>query len=295
MTEPSKFPRYMGRILTSGGSPQGTCFQIDPGGYLVTAWHVVQGTVQAEGVPLETTEVTVDSLGDGDVKPVRAWLLARDIPADLALLKTNTPLPDSARLLRASESAEQGEKVTLVGHAVIEERGDVPPPRSVQALGSWQGETDRGNGLRMARIFSRDVVPGMSGAPVRRLRDDTVLGVLSSRHHSSDQSMVNSVWVSRTEDLLRLCEGHVPVREGRWLGVASAGAAGTAAGYALAEYAHRGDGVLPEASEALAGAASAAPVPEVSGLADAVTDEVVAQASEGVVKKAVKTIVDLFW
>ncbi|MFI6577608.1 serine protease [Nocardiopsis sp. NPDC050513] len=320
----------MGRILTSGGAPQGTCFQIDRSGYLVTAWHVVQTTLGLEEIPVETVEVTVDSLGDPDVKPTRAWVVARNHRADLALLKTGTPLPGTARLLRPTRSAEQGEEVTMVGHAVIEDGAHVPPSRSVEALGRWQGEVTRTDGLRLGRIQSSDVMPGMSGAPVRRLGDDSVLGVISSRHNTTDSWMAHSVWVSRTEELHELCKGHVPRNERRWLGFAGAAAGGAAAGYTVSEYvrdrgagddtaaadgsadsggtAGPGDSGAPsgsgepsppsgsEGSDATTSSAADLPVsdqvPGGSGLSDAVADEAAAEVSEGVLKKTVGTIID---
>ncbi|MES0837522.1 S1 family peptidase [Nocardiopsis tropica] len=308
MAESPHVPRYMGRILTSDGAPQGTCFQIDPDGYLVTAWHVVRTALGLEDTSAEIAEVTVDSLGDPGLKPTRAWVVARNRRADLALLKTDTALPDSARLLRASDSAEQGEEVTLVGHAVIEDMTQAPRPRSVQALGRWQGEVARTDGLRLGRIQSADVMPGMSGAPVRRRGDDSVLGVVSSRHNAGDAWMTHTVWVSRTEDLLELCKGHVPVRKGRWLGFATAAAGGTAAGYTVAEYVHRRGGTDATASsgatasdavpEATASTAADLPAsdqaPGTSALSDVVTDEAASQATESALKRAVSTFLDWF-
>ncbi|RKS08461.1 trypsin-like peptidase [Nocardiopsis sp. Huas11] len=306
MADSPHVPQYMGRILTSGGTPQGTCFQIDPNGYLVTAWHVVETTLALADTPSEIAEVTVDSLGDPGIKPTRAWVVARNLRADLALLKTNTALPGSARLLRASDSAEQGEEVALVGHAVIEDMPHVPPPRSVEALGQWQGELARTDGLRLGRIQSPDVMPGMSGAPVRRRGDDSVLGVISSRHNSSDVWMTHTVWVSRTEDLLELCKGHVPARKDRWLGFAKAAAGGAAGGYTVSEYVHRhgssdaaassGSTASDTASEPTTSTTTDLPAADqahgASGLSDAVTDEAAAQASESMLKKAANTVFD---
>jgi hypothetical protein len=82
--------------------------------------------------------------------------------------------------------------------------------RYLQAQGRWAGASERTDlgvldrAIRIARIESSAVVPGMSGAPIVRLSDQAVLGVLSERYHSDGHFMRDTAWVVRCEDLLAL-------------------------------------------------------------------------------------------
>ena len=66
--------------LPPGAAPEGTAVAIRPGGYLVTALHVVD---RADAITVR--------LPDGRHTP--ATLIARDPPTDLAVLKTDADLP----------------------------------------------------------------------------------------------------------------------------------------------------------------------------------------------------------
>ncbi|MEO3845538.1 trypsin-like peptidase domain-containing protein [Streptomyces sp. B22F1] len=224
-------PHYVGRILSSSGVPQGTCFQLAPG-YLVTAWHVVQGTLALgdDGV------LTVDRLRDPGADRITARVLAEDRKTDLALLAADAAFPGSARLLRASRSVAYAEPVTVVGHALMYETAGTPPVVWVEALGEWQGEVCRTDDVTLGRLHSRDVLPGMSGAPVRQRSDDSVVGVVSARYNTADGWLANSVWAGRADDVRALCAGRVELDGSRWAGFpAAAAAAGGGAAAAVAE------------------------------------------------------------
>jgi hypothetical protein len=45
-------------------------------------------------------------------------------------------------------------------------------------------------------------LPGMSGAPVIRDSDGAVVGVVSGRYNSADGWLAQTVWVTRSEDLV---------------------------------------------------------------------------------------------
>lgn len=224
MTQSQSVPLYMGRILSPSGVPQGTCFQLAPG-YLVTAWHVVQATLA-----LGDDEVLrVDRLSHPGAERITARVAADDKRADLALLKADVSFPESARLLRGARTVKHSEPVTVVGHALVHEAGDRPPVVWVEALGEWQGEARRADGVVLGRFYSRDILSGMSGAPVRQQNDDSVVGVVSARYNTSDGWLVHSVWVSRVEELRSLCEGRVDLGGNQWIGFTAAGAATVAA------------------------------------------------------------------
>ncbi|MEU0698172.1 serine protease [Streptomyces niveus] len=288
MTKSQSVPLYMGRILSPSGVPQGTCFQLAPG-YLVTAWHVVQATLA-----LGDDEVLrVDRLSHPGAERITARVAAEDRRADLALLKAEASFPASARLLRGARTVKQSEPVTVVGHAVVQEVGDRAPVVWVEALGEWQGEASRSDGVVLGRFYSRDILSGMSGAPVRQRSDDSVVGVVSARYNTSDGWLVHSVWASRVEELRSLCAGHVDLGGSgiQWIGF-TAGAAtavaesvlrkpGTGPGGEIRVETARapdqdGAQVLPPASPG--GTVDATPTGTGGAVSDAITEEVTQSA-----------------
>jgi CHAT domain len=88
---------------------------------------------------------------------------------------------------------------------------DVPDDRHsyghLDATGTWEGSTTRDAQVPLGRIEAKAVMKGMSGAPVRRLSDDQVLGVVSGRYNSADGWLRDSVWVARSEHMEALCAG----------------------------------------------------------------------------------------
>ncbi|WP_159072268.1 trypsin-like peptidase domain-containing protein [Streptomyces sp. CMB-StM0423] len=303
-------PDYVGRILSSSGVPQGTCFQLAPG-YLVTAWHVVQGTLA-----LGDDEVlTVDRLRDPGADRITARVLAEDRKADLALLAADAAFPGSARLLRGSRSVAYSEPVTVVGHALMYEAAGTPPVVWVEALGEWQGEVRRTDDVTLGRFHSRDVLPGMSGAPVRQRSDDSVVGVVSARYNTADGWLANSVWAGRADDLRTLCAGRVDLDASRWAGFpATAAAAGGGAAAAVAEdmlRKRRDDPVIevrtesapvpapgrepgePVAPAAPAGTGTgAADMPVTGGSGESVSDAVVEEVTQGALERVTRWILD---
>ncbi|WP_407562326.1 hypothetical protein [Streptomyces sp. 184] len=283
MTKKHPVPDYVGRILSSSGVPQGTCFQLAPG-YLVTAWHVAQGTL-ALG---DDAVLRVDRLRDPGAGRITARVLAEDRKADLALLAADAAFPGSARLLRGARSVGQAEPVTVVGHALIHETAGNPPVVWVEALGEWQGETRRGDDVTLGRFHSRDVLPGMSGAPVRQRSDDSVVGVVSARYNTADGWLANSVWAGRVDDLRALCAGRVDLDRGRWTGFAAAaggGAAAAVAGDLLRK--HRDGPVIDVRTEPGEPAAAAASAETGTGSGTGAADVPVPGGSGGTVSDAV--------
>jgi hypothetical protein len=194
-------PGYLGRILAGpDGPPAGTCFQLH-GGVLVTAAHVLENI----GADTAGTIVHFDALKP-DLPVVRpATVAAIDPVHDLAVLTTTYRLPAAVSLLATTDPNEQGVAVLVTGTA------DVPgvehPHRYLETLGTWQGGTARDDDTSWGRLSCRDVMLGMSGAPVRRAGDDAVIGVVSGRYNSDTGWLRDSVWVARTEDLRPLLAG----------------------------------------------------------------------------------------
>ncbi|MFJ8629592.1 SUMF1/EgtB/PvdO family nonheme iron enzyme [Streptomyces sp. NPDC093568] len=212
MSGEARVPAYLGRVLTDDGEPAGTCFQVTPG-VLATAWHVLADV----GAAQVGDTVAVDGLSEGDRFPAPAEVLRIDPAHDLAVLRREPPLPASIGRLLFSDKQQVGTPVVVTGHAVV------PDParpggsqRYVEAPGTWAGRALRDDSLALGRVSSRDLLRGMSGAPVRRQLDDAVVGVVCERYNSVDGWLRDSVWVARTEDLVPLLStlGGLPAHSG---------------------------------------------------------------------------------
>ena len=203
MSEPDRrVPGYLGRVLDADGEPVGTCFQLAPG-LLATAWHVLDGLRAGELGDV----VGVDPLAGGDVRD--ASVVAIDPLADLAVLTTELPLDASIVGLRTTDGEPLGRPVVVTGVSAVDDPGHVY--RYLDAAGDWAGGTTRDDQLPLGRMRSGDVMPGMSGAPVRMLDEDIVVGVVSGRYNTADGWLAHSVWVARCERLGAMCEGFAPI------------------------------------------------------------------------------------
>jgi len=201
MTQPTDCPPFLGRVLSSTGTPVGSCFQVSPR-VLVTAWHVLENIGKSQiGSSLE-----VDPLVGGPSSP--ASVHAVDELRDLAVLLSENALPDSVQGLTASSSVKPLTTVVISGVARLVGSA---PLRYGTATGTWQGPVMRYDKVALARVESLGVMQGMSGTPVRRLDDDQVIGVVCARYNSGDEWFRNTVWIARTEDIVPLLAGISPV------------------------------------------------------------------------------------
>jgi tetratricopeptide (TPR) repeat protein len=194
-----RIPAYLGRVLDAVGTPVGTCFQVSPG-VLVTAWHVLD----VLGRTAENDVVSVDALnGAGSVLAAR---VSRTDPLhDLAVLRAESALPGSVVGWFATDWLPMNDSVLVTGVSEVLDPGHEVD--YLDAAGSWAGGTTRDRQVPLGRLTSTDVMPGMSGAPVRRQVDDRVVGVVSARYNSADGWLAHSVWVARTEDVRNLLAG----------------------------------------------------------------------------------------
>ncbi|MBB6037555.1 tetratricopeptide (TPR) repeat protein [Phytomonospora endophytica] len=167
---------------------------------LVTAWHVLSDIGAADiGV-----DVPVDALR-GDA-PVRMATVARiDPPHDLAVLVAEEPLAASVAGIFASDAVDRLTDVVVTGVSDVDDFGH--GWSSLDATGRWQGGAARDDGVSVGRVAASAVMRGMSGAPVRRVSDDKVVGVVSARYNSADGWLRDTVWIARTEHLVPLLEG----------------------------------------------------------------------------------------
>ncbi|OLB64095.1 MAG: hypothetical protein AUI10_12550 [Actinobacteria bacterium 13_2_20CM_2_72_6] len=209
---PEPVPGYLGRILDATGRAVGTCFQVEPG-VLVTACHVLADIGRAA----VRARVAVDALGGGDAVP--AEVRATDPLRDMAVLATQTPLPASVTGLVATASVTPSASIVISGVSRFPDRRE---HRYLTTTGVWQGAALREDRVALSRVESSGVVRGMSGAPVRLIPGDSVVGVVSARYNSADGWLRDSIWIARTEDLLPLLGGLLTIDlAGRHLGSAT--------------------------------------------------------------------------
>jgi WD40 repeat protein len=188
--------------MSSDGRAAGTCFQVEAG-VLVTAWHVLNNA--GAGTPGQRVDVEPLSveLGTGRFSAVTrraseahdlAVLTAPGIGLDASIDGFVVPGPP-----------DMYPKVVVTGIADIFDPGH--PVREADAPGTWAGGMTRADGHVWGQLTCNGLVPGMSGAPVRRVSDNRVMGVVSGRLNSSDGWTRDRGWVARVEDLLPLLEG----------------------------------------------------------------------------------------
>nr|WP_232541407.1 tetratricopeptide repeat protein [Nocardia bovistercoris] len=110
-------------------------------------------------------------------------------------------LPESVAGWAATDQIELMVPAVVTGVSVFH---DEHVHRYLDAPGYWGGGTTRDNEIPLGRFVSSSVMRGMSGAPVRRLSDDVVIGVVSQRYNAADGWGRDSVWTARIEDLRSL-------------------------------------------------------------------------------------------
>ncbi|GHJ37716.1 serine protease [Streptomyces sp. TS71-3] len=197
----TRVPGYLGRVLAPSGPPAGTCFQTEPG-VLVTAHHVLSDI----GAGHEGAPVRVDPLAGGEA--FEGTVTAVDAVHDLAVIRAERGLPSSVTGWARAEIQEPGTEVLVTGVPEVPDEHDY---RHLDTRGTYEGGTLRDDEVPLARIRADAVFRGMSGAPVRRMRDDRVVGVLIARYNSADDWLRNSTWAARSEDLARLLAGTAPI------------------------------------------------------------------------------------
>ncbi|MBO4273002.1 FxSxx-COOH system tetratricopeptide repeat protein [Microbispora triticiradicis] len=191
-----RVPPYLGRIVDSADNSIGTCFQIAPG-LLVTAAHVLRGTSTVRFAPL----------GGG---PTSTGMLLRvDEQNDLAVFQADLGLAAAVTGLAATDEVTPFTPLLITGAVEVLDPGHVY--HHLEAPGHWHGVVSRDE-ILLARVKTDAVLPGMSGAPVRRLTDEAVIGVVSGRYNSADGWLAHSVWITRTEHLRDLLADVHPLK-----------------------------------------------------------------------------------
>lgn len=197
------FPQFLGRIIDSDGEPIGTCFQVLPG-FLVSARHVVAEAGGGQIPPtIEFTEMSANWQASGRVARVER----EDQVNDLVLLRTDQPLTGSISHLALSDLQAQNTPVWLGGYAIQQDSTGEHHYRFLETAGRWEGRREDAHGVVRGVAHANGTAKGMSGCPVVRTSDGAVIGILSHRYRGEEQWGDHRVWVSRVEDLERLCAG----------------------------------------------------------------------------------------
>lgn len=176
-----------GTTVEETGAPRfvglGTCFSVQPDGYLVTANHVI-----------EKAEEIVVRFADGRILP--ASVHKTSAANDVAVLKVNSGTP---HFVPVAGTVKLGQRVFTLGYPAIEVLGGDPKYSdcTVSALSGFQGEAGQ-------LQISVPLQPGNSGGPL--LNDfGEVVGVAianSAAFYSAYSALPQSVsWATKGEYL----------------------------------------------------------------------------------------------
>jgi tetratricopeptide (TPR) repeat protein len=187
-------PAYLAGVM-HGTVPVGTCFQLRPG-ILVTAYHVIKSIDAESGAA--NGAVSVMAL-DGSTT-CTAEVAGTFPESDIAILTCQTSLKESIRCLIRSDEVDPNTPIIISGVAGLDDPGH--EYRYLEATGSWQGGSVRDGRQLLGRARIQDIIPGMSGCPVRHLAEDCVVGMLIGRFQTLDGWMRDTAWICRTEDIL---------------------------------------------------------------------------------------------
>lgn len=159
--------------IRSQDSTRGTGFQVHADGYILTAFHVVDGV----------DPILIDLGVDGSAV---AELVTMDAEADLALLKLPDPLPLRPLSVLSDSEPRLGEWIAALGNpfgqGLTVSVGVVGslPQKFGQATGTSRIQTDAA------------INPGNSGGPVLNLRGD-VIGVATARISTAGVGFVTPI------------------------------------------------------------------------------------------------------
>ena len=214
-------PGFIGQVLDDDGATVGTCWLVAPG-WVLTAAHVAQAagadvvaaSVAAErafSAAADRTDERAVTLrlkhGLAETGPVIEGRVRRtDTVVDLALVKIDAESWDSAPAgLADSEDVKPKEVVVVTGAAELADAEEDAALIASSTTGLWDMGGLRKDSLYLAKIKASGVLPNMSGAPVIRDKDSTVVGLVMSRYNSADGWGQGIVWVVRSRTIEQFC------------------------------------------------------------------------------------------
>ena len=214
-------PGFIGQVLDGGGATVGTCWLVAPG-WVLTAAHVAQvagADVVAASVAAERAfSATADRADERavtlrlkrDLKktgPVIEGRVRRaDTVIDLALVEIGAESWDSAPAgLADSEDVKPKDVVVVAGAAELANARKDAALIASSTTGHWDGWGLYEDSLSLFKIIAPGVLPNMSGAPVIRDKDSTVVGLVTGRYNSADGWGQGIVWVVGGRAIEQFC------------------------------------------------------------------------------------------
>ena len=214
-------PGFIGQVLDGGGATVGTCWLVAPG-WVLTAAHVAQAAgadVVAASVAAERAFSAAADRADEravtlrlkrDLKktgPVIEGRMRRaDTVIDLALVEIDAESWDSAPAgLADSEDVKPKEVVVVTGAAELADAQEDAALIASSTAGHWDEWGLYENSVRLSKIKASGVLRNMSGAPVIRDKDSTVVGLVTGRYNSADGWGRDMVWVVSGRAIEQFC------------------------------------------------------------------------------------------
>ena len=214
-------PGFIGQVLDGGGATVGTCWLVAPG-WVLTAAHVAQAAgadVVAASVAAERVFSAAADRADEravtlrlkrDLKktgPVIEGRVRRaDTVVDLALVEIDGAAWASPPAeLADSEDVKPKEVVVVTGAAELADAREDAALIASSTAGHWDEWGLYENSVRLAKIKASGVLRNMSGAPVIRAKDSTVVGLVTGRYNSADGWGRDMVWVVGGRAIEQFC------------------------------------------------------------------------------------------
>ena len=214
-------PGFIGQVLDGGGATVGTCWLVAPG-WVLTAAHVAQAAgadVVAASVAAERAfSAAADRADERAVTlrlkrglektgPVIEGRVRRaDTVIDLALVEIDAESWDSAPAgLADSEDVKPKEVVVVTGAAELADAREDAALIASSTAGRWDGWGLYEDSVRLSKIIAPGVLRNMSGAPVIRDKDSTVVGLVTGRYNSADGWGQGIVWVVGGRAIEQFC------------------------------------------------------------------------------------------
>ena len=214
-------PGFIGQVLDDDGATVGTCWLVAPG-WVLTAAHVAQAAradVVAASVAAERVFSAAADRADEravtlrlkrDLKktgPVIEGRVRRaDTVIDLALVEIDAESWDSAPAgLADSEDVKPKEVMVVTGAAELADAREDAALIASSTTGHWDEWGLYEDSVRLFKIKASGVLRNMSGAPVIRAEDSTVVGLVTSRYNSADGWGRDTVWVVGGRAIEQFC------------------------------------------------------------------------------------------
>ena len=218
---PPGVPGFIGQVLDGGGATVGTCWLVAPG-WVLTAAHVAQ----AAGADVVAASVTAERAfsaaadrtderavtlrlrrGLEKTGPVIEGRVRRaDTVIDLALVEIDAESWASAPAgLADSEDVKPKEVVVVTGAAELADAREDAALIASSTTGHWDEWGLYEDSVRLFKIKASGVLRNMSGAPVIRDKDSTVVGLVTGRYNSADGWGQGIVWVVGGRAIEQFC------------------------------------------------------------------------------------------